>query len=195
MARGNDSESARRDLDRQYGEHDSAEGLIRAHEDSWDQEHSAALNKPVDIEATAALDFDAIDPKYKGGIVRTAAVRGGRLFVIEEAHGTLNKWSEPYKPSAAEKKKAATAPPVVVPSAPPPPAATADHGGGGQTGGSEGSTEVDLSEAPAGVRSQAIQDKLDALKIDRTGQTNKAGYWSLLPEDARKELAEAAAAA
>lgn len=94
MARGNDSESARRDLASQYGEHASAEGLILEHDSNLDPVRIAALNKPVDAEATKALDMDSIEPRL-GGEVKAAAVRGGVLIVVEETpRGTFEKWHD-----------------------------------------------------------------------------------------------------
>ena len=132
MARGNDAAEARRDLDSQYGEHESAESLIQAHDDSLDHLLIAALNKPVDEAATAAIDEDDIEPRFGGEIV-AHAVRGGMLVVVERVGGQLRKWGDadhagvPKKAKrrhapAAEKEKE-TAPDPSVP-APPPPAQT-----------------------------------------------------------------------
>lgn len=165
MARGNDSESARRDLDAsgmtssQWGGFANAEDLIAAQHEKYDAELNAALNKPVDVDATAALDLDDIEPQYDDGEIKDAAVRGGRLVVVEEVNGRLVKWSEPHGPQRGSA----------------PARAKSEQGSAG--------------EAPSGVTVPTIQAKLDELNIDADGKTRKDDLWGLLPEDERAKLA------
>lgn len=183
MARGNDSEAARRELDSQYGEHATAEDLIRAHDQRHDPILDAALNKPVDPHATAALDVDALKPQTDGGTIQSAAVRGGVLVVVEEREdGSHLKWydADHLKGNSAARSARDTAARSVADVVPAPPGADQ-----AQTPGD------DLSE-PGTVKSDAIQAKLTELGIDKGDATNKDAYWALLPEGARKELKDAA---
>lgn len=166
--RGNDRENAARDLSRQYGEHESAEDLIKAHEETFDVEMDKALNKPVDAKATAALDLDEIEPKYDDGVIRSAAVRGGRLVVVEETRGTLQKWSVPVNERPAARKAPEDVPPE---------------------------DQDEPQKAPGNVTSETIQNKLAELQIDTSGKTKKDEFWALLPEAEQQALQAAADAA
>lgn len=197
---GNDSEAARRDLDQQYGEHASAEDLIRAHDQTLDGKMQAALQKPVDPVATDALDIDDIDPKF-GGEIQAAAVRGGQVIVVEDVNGRLVKWSQDHA-SAPKAKSAARQASASVGGNP-----EADGGapegkgpGGGQASGApaQGNSNDDDAEenqAPQNVTSQAIQDRLAALGIDVGSSTRKQQFWDLLPDSEQAALKEAADAA
>lgn len=177
LDRGNDSENARRDLAGQYGEHANAEDLINAQDGKFDVELDKALNKPVDPDLTRALDVDSIDSKFDGGIVRSAAVRGGRLVVVEEHEGTLKKWSEPYGGGNSGAKQAAKQ-------------AAAGVGAGGGAGVAGGSTP---DAAPEAVKVDAMREKLEELQIAVPSDTRKKDdIWALVPQEARDQLVAAA---
>lgn len=214
MPRGNDTE-AHRELDRQYGDHASAEDLIKAHERSVDLEMQNALQKPVDGAATEALDIDKIKPKYDG-IVRSAAVRDGKLIVVEEvgADKRLVKWCDAdHVKGNASARAAANQAAASVGGSP------KREGGAPEGQGRAGATPLDSGSgalndtgqtppaapaapapsadaAPDDVTVPVIRAKVDELKIDvpRDVRT-KDRLWALLPADAQDELKKDAAPA
>lgn len=198
MARGNDAAAARRDLDSQYGaDNQHAEDLIRAHDDSLDPVRQAAQHKAIDALATEEFNPGSIKPRNGGEIV-SYAIRGGVLFVTEEAHGTLIKWhdADAVKSGSAargharqgargegvaeaqpEQKKTPAAvhePPTVPPVEPAAPS---------ETGGAPAQV------APEGVKVAQIRDKLDTLRIQVASDVRKKDeLWGLLPGSAQDEL-------
>lgn len=175
LDRGNDSEAARRDLSSQYAGFESAEDMIRHQESQFDVELNKALNKPVDPVATAALDLSGIDPANEGGVVRDAAVRGGRLVVVEEHEGALKKWSIPYGPQRGTAPATAKAQVANRGQEAPPAAPAAD------------------AEAPSDVKVDDIKAKLKSLNVSAGDARNKDDLWALLPQDARDALVADAA--
>lgn len=196
---GNDSEAARKDLDKQYGDHASAEDLIRAHDEAVDAGLQAALSKPVDPVATEALDYESIKPRYKDGEVVAACVRGGYLVVVEEAFGQHLKWGEPHEGGTARARQAGRQASASVGGDPDKPGGAPEAKG--STGGAPASPPnapdagADLEEAPQNVTSQKIQDRLAELQIDVGDSTRKQQFWDLLPENEQVALKEAADAA
>lgn len=207
---GNDAVAARQESTNQYGEHATAEDLIKAHEYAFDAPMQAALSKPVDGAATEALDVDKIEPKYDGGEVQSAAVRGGHLIVVEMVNGQLVKWSDPdfVKGSAVRQatrqaaasvggdpKKQGGAPEARGVTGGTPPDSTS---GATQQSGADGTSRgpVDTGDkAPEKVTVPVIKDKLDALQIQPASDVRtKDALWALLPADSKKELEDAASA-
>lgn len=184
MPRGNDSENASRELQAsgmtssQWGGFANAEELIASQHAAFDPELNAALGKAVDEHATAKLDLNSIKVQTKGGVAVDAAVRGGRLVVVEEdSNGRLVKWSEPH----GEQRGSAPARAKAQQSRPPE--------GQGLNGGPDDSNEdKDSDEAPSGVTVPVIREKLAELKIEEGDATLKNDLWALLPEDARAQL-------
>lgn len=221
MARGNDADAARRDLDSQYGEgHQSAEDLIAAHDEALDPVRIAALNKPVDAVATQELDPEDIKPQY-GGVIIAFAVRGGVLIVVEDVDGDYKKWHDAdskllgknaQAKQAARQAAASQGVPEAQPAqatAPAVPAATPER-----TGAFEPTPQIDTTQppvvpepgadgqpvpdgqaqvAPKNVTVGDIDDKLAELGIDVPSDVrNKDPKWALLPQSAQDELKAAA---
>lgn len=169
MARGNDADAAQADLTGQYGEHPNAEALIAAHDDRYDSKLNAALQKPVDTVATDALDLRSIKPQHKGGEIKAAAIRGGRLIVVEEVDGELVKWHDDVPGSGS--RSSAKAAPDKQPS----------------------SQSADPDAAPENVKGDVMKAKLAELNIEVPSSARaKKDWWALVPDDAKAELQTAA---
>lgn len=194
---GNDAQDARRERGDQYGEGASAEDLIHAHDQATIDNKAlrAALEKPVDADATAGLG--TIKPKF-GGEVLSAAVRGGLIVVVEMVDGAPEKWSTPYtkSDSQVEVAEAQAAASVGGPSddtgqAPP---GTGVDGQGTPAG--DGTPSTAPEKAPEGVTVEAIRAKLAELEISiPADKRKKDDLWALVPSEARAQLLTDAATA
>lgn len=195
MPAGNDSDNQRRqeELETQYGVgNQSAEDMIKAHDQTIDAVRQAALSKPVDAEATEAVDADSLKPRL-GGEVVSYAVRGGVLVAVElTPRGTYEKWHDADYASAAKSSARQASASVGGDPAKSNGAPEGKGPNGGTTGTAGGDQGAD--EAPANVTSQVIQDKLAELQIDTAGATRKDQFWGLLPAEQQQALKDAASA-
>lgn len=207
---GNDREGAIADIESQYGPgHQSAADLLDAHDASYDMELQRALSKQVDEPATAALDLSSIRPAYDG-TVQSAAIRGGRMVVVEETpDGRLVKWHKDV-PAAARRASAQGAAAGAVPSTQQQKAQTAtgdpdagstppggDDGSGAGTGdGDAGAGDGADGKAPKEVTVTKIEEQLAAegTTPDKS-VTKKDDLWALVSLEGQKTLVEAAGAA
>lgn len=117
MPRGNDADAAEKELRaRLGGEELNAEKLIQADAARWPAELRAANQKPIDTNATAALNWDDVAAKIEGEL-KDFAVRGKHVVaVIEDDLGHPGKVAIALEDfgkkvaAAVEKTKAASAP-------------------------------------------------------------------------------------
>jgi hypothetical protein len=102
----NEMAEARRELAGQYGIHQNAEELIRAHQASIPPDVRAAALKPVDLDATKELDQDSIDLP-SGHFVVDAVVREDMIsYVADDGTG---RWYKGVQPVGAKKSARAKA--------------------------------------------------------------------------------------
>lgn len=215
MARGNDAAAARRDLDSQYGaDHQSAEDLIRAHDETLDPIRIAAQNKAIDAEATEALSVPS--PRF-GGEVVSYAIRGGVLLVVEDVDGRYVKWHDDEAVKSGAKKASArghalqgargegvaSAQPDqtkarALPSEHPErtgahqPMSQHEHDAGApgaQFAGHDPSIGAPAQVAPEEVKVTDIKAELDKLGVQVPAETRKKDdLWALLPGDSQDKL-------
>lgn len=111
MARGNDPEAAE-EFRKQYGAEGNAEQLIMANRARFSPELLAASRKPVDDEATKALDLDDLSKKV-GEEVVSATVRGDSIvyaYVQDNDHVKAVMPREDYKDTGPKEKHTAGGP-------------------------------------------------------------------------------------
>lgn len=91
MPRGNDAEAAGKELEAKLGTEPNAEEMIEANARKWPAELRAAQRKPINEEATAALDPGTV-AKHVKGVLLDFAVRGEHVIaVVETALGDVRK--------------------------------------------------------------------------------------------------------